>query len=83
MELLVELICRVHNGKYVPVNAPVADARPEILQYGASAFVHSVSEDLLSDLLGVFAAKDAYTIMTIASLRVMKPSIPSVRFPFC
>ena len=74
-----KVIGHIVDGKYVPVNAPVADARPEILQYGASAFVHSVSEDLLSDLLEVFAAKDAYTIMTIASLRVMKPSIPSGR----
>lgn len=74
-----KVIGHIADGKYVPVNAPVADARPEILQYGASAFVHSVSEDLLSDLLEVFAAKDAYTIMAIASLRVMKPSIPSGR----
>ena len=44
-----KVIGHIVDGKYVPVNAPVADARPEILQYGASAFVHSVSEDLLSD----------------------------------
>ena len=74
-----KVIGHIINGKYVPVNAPVADARPEMLQYGASAFVHSVSADLLSDLLETFAAKDAYTIMTIASLRVMRPSIPSGR----
>lgn len=74
-----KVIGHIINGKYVPVNAPVADARPEMLQYGASAFVHSVSADLLSDLLETFAAKDAYTIMTIASLRVMRPSIASGR----
>lgn len=74
-----KVIGHIVDGKYVPVNAPVADARPEMLQYGASAFVHSVSADLLSDLLETFAAKDAYTIMTIASLRVMRPSIPSGR----
>ncbi len=74
-----KVIGHIIDGKYVPVNAPVADARPEMLQYGASAFVHSVSADLLSDLLETFSAKDAYTIMTIASLRVMRPSIPSGR----
>ena len=57
----------------------MADAKPEMLQYGASAFVYSVSADLIEDLLDIFAAKDAYSIMTIASLRVMRPSISSNR----
>lgn len=74
-----KVIGHIVDGKYVPVNAPVADAKPEMLQYGASAFVYSVSADLIEDLLDIFAAKDAYSIMTIASLRVMRPSISSNR----
>ena len=65
-----KVIGHIVDGKYVPVNAPVADAKPEMLQYGASAFVYSVSADLIEDLLDIFAAKDAYSIMTIASLRL-------------
>lgn len=74
-----KVIGHIIGGKYVPVNAPVQDSRPEMLQYGASAFVHSVSADLLEDLQRIFALKDAYSIMAIASLRVMRPSIPSNR----
>ena len=46
-----KVIGHIVDGKYVPVNAPVADAKPEMLQYGASAFVYSVSADLIEDLL--------------------------------
>ncbi|MDD6450928.1 MAG: transposase [Lachnospiraceae bacterium] len=74
-----KVIGHIIDGKYVPINAPVADAKPAMLQYGAAAFVHSVSADLLEDLLAIFAAKDAYSIMAIASLRVIRPSIPSNR----
>ncbi len=62
-----KVIGHIVDGKYVPVNAPVADAKPEMLQYGASAFVYSVSADLIEDLLDIFAAKDAYSIMTTHS----------------
>ena len=45
-----KVIGHIVDGKYVPVNAPVADAKPEMLQYGASAFVYSVSADLIECL---------------------------------
>ena len=38
-----------------------------MLSYGASAFVKSVSDDLLNDLLEVYPIKEAYTIMAIAT----------------
>ena len=50
-----------------------------MLSYGASAFVKSVSEDLLDDLLEVYPIKEAYTIMAIATLRIIKPSIVNGR----
>ncbi len=50
-----------------------------MLSYGAAAFVHSVSEDLMSDLLDVYSPKDACMIMDIATLRIIKPDIASNR----
>ena len=53
---------------------------PADLSYGGSAFVHSVSADLLTDLEGSFNTADAMLIMTIASLRAIKPDIASNRY---
>ncbi len=50
-----------------------------MLSYGASAFVKSVTRDILDDLLEVYAIKDAYTIMAAATLRIIKPSIVNGR----
>ena len=46
-----------------------------MLSYGASALVKSVSADLLSDLLNIYPANEAYSIMSIATLRVIRPKI--------
>lgn len=50
-----------------------------MLSYGASALVKSVSKDLLSELLDVYPAGDAYAIMAIATLRVIKPGVTAGR----
>ena len=50
-----------------------------MLSYGASAFVKSVSRDLLDDLMDVYPIKEAYTIMAIVTLRIIKPSIVNGR----
>lgn len=50
-----------------------------MLSYGASAFVKSVTADLLPELLAVYPPQDAYAIMSVATLRVIKPSITSNR----
>ena len=46
-----------------------------MLSYGASALVKSVTEDILSDLLKVFPANEAYSIMSMATLKVIKSSV--------
>ena len=74
-----KVIGHIVDGRYIPEGEPLADAKPDQLSYGASAFAHSISGDLLHDLLDVYGAKDAYMIMAIASLRVIRPSIPSDR----
>lgn len=39
----------------------------------------SVTNDIFEDLLAVYAADEAYSIMAMASLKVLKPSIPLSR----
>ena len=46
---------------------------------GAAAFAKSVFSDILTDLLEVYPAKDACTVMAIATLRIIHPSITAER----
>lgn len=73
------VIGHIVNGQYVPLITNVVKAEPDMLSYGASAFVRSCSEDLLQDLYAVYSVTDAQRIMTLASLRVLKPKITSQR----
>ena len=74
-----KVIGHIIDGAYVPRTQSVSNAMPDMLSYGSAAFVRSVSSDLLSELLNVYDAKDAYCIMAIASLRVIKPEITASR----
>lgn len=74
-----KVIGHIVDGVYVPLGVAAVKAEPDMLSYGASAFVRSVSKDLFSELLGVYTPKDAYTIMAIASLRVIKPEVSAKR----
>ena len=65
--------------RFVPVQEATAAQGPEMLSYGASALVKSVTADILTDLLNVYPAQDAYAIMAIATLRVIRPAIASSR----
>ena len=72
-----KVIGHIINGAYVPLNA--VESAPDMLSYGAAAFVRSVTRDLFHELLQVYSAKDASMIMAIATLRVIRPSITSAR----
>lgn len=74
-----KVVGHIVDGVYVPKQQAVLDTAPDMLSYGAVAFVHSVSSDLMSELLEVYNAKDAYCIMAIATLRVIKPGITGMR----
>ena len=74
-----KVIGHIVDGVYVPLGVPSTKAEPDMLSYGACAFVRSVSRDLFAELLGVYTPKDAYTIMAIASLRVIKPEVSAKR----
>lgn len=73
------VVGHIVDGVYVPKQQPVSDAAPDMLSYGSAVFVRSVSSDLLSELLQVYDVKDAYCIMAIAALRVIRPEITSNR----
>ena len=72
-------IGHIIDGVYVPKKQVLSGIKPEMLSYGAVAFAHSVSADIISDLLQVFDAKDAYCIAAVATLRVIKPKITASR----
>lgn len=63
--------------EFVPLKEKISISEPQQLSYGSSALVKSVSSDILSDLFHVYSIDDAYKIITIATLRIIKPSLPS------
>ena len=76
-----KVIGHIIDFKYVPSESTTSSVSdlPDMLSYGSSALVKSVSQDLKEDLLAVFDPGDAFAIMAIASLRVIKPSISANR----
>ena len=71
------VIGHIADGRFVPNMEDTAANGPDMLSYGASALVKSVTADLFSELLAVYPSQDAYAIMSIATLRVIRPSISS------
>ena len=71
-----KVIGHIIDHKYVPIpeKNPGTD-EPDMLSYGASALVKSVTADLKEDLLAVYDASDVYAMMSLATLRVIKPAI--------
>jgi len=74
-----KVIGHIINGEYVP-KAEKTKTEPEELSYGACALIQKEAADIYKDLLSVYPAKDATTIMAIAMLRVIKPHIASNRY---
>ena len=70
-----KVIGHIINGKFVPlVKSQNSESTgiPDMLSYGSSALIKSVSEDLIEDLLKVYDPVKAYTIITITSLKVLR-----------
>ena len=76
-----KVIGHIIDMKYVPIgDAPAkADTAPDMLSYGASALVKSVTQDLKDDLLAVYDPSDAFAMMSLATLKVIKPAITASR----
>lgn len=76
-----KVIGHIIDHKYVPLPEPEAkDAiEPDMLSYGASALVKTVTKDLKEDLFAVYDPSDVYTMMSLATLKVIKPAITAHR----
>ena len=76
-----KVIGHIVDHKFVPIpdTSKHKPDEPDMLSYGASALVRSVTDDLFHDLLEVYDASDVYTIMSMATLKVIKPSITANR----
>lgn len=73
------VIGHIINGEYVPIEKETAEEGPDMLSYGPAALFHSLSGDILSDLLHVYPANDAYGIIAMACLRAIRPGIACSR----
>lgn len=71
------VIGHICNGVFVPVDSipKTASQGPEDLSFGSAAFVYSETRDLFEDLLAVYPPQDAYAIICMAMIRVMKPDV--------
>ena len=65
--------------KFVPLRDKAAMHGPTMLSYGAASLVNSLSDDLLSDLLKVYPPNEAFSIMALASIKVIKPGVSGNR----
>lgn len=76
-----KVVGHIIDHKFVAVDSSlsIAPAVPDMLSYGASALVRSVSKDLKEDLLAAYDPSDAFAIMAVATLRVIKPSVTANR----
>lgn len=61
------MIGHIIGHQFVPVKGHVASNGPDMLSYGASALVKSVTQDLVTDLLAVYPAENVYSIMAMAT----------------
>jgi hypothetical protein len=73
------VIGHIIENKFVPKGKKTADSGPRMLSYGSAALVRSVTRDIFSDLLDIYPPNDAFKIMSIATLRVIRPSITARR----
>lgn len=76
-----KVIGHIIDMKYVPIHDEETKSctEPDMLSYGASALVKSVTKDLKEDLLAVYDPSDAYAMMSLATLKVIKPAITASR----
>ena len=78
-----KVIGHIINGKYVPLaeskTLESSSSKPDMLSYGSSSLIKSVSDDLLDDLLKVYDPVKAFTIIAIASLKVLRPGTTARR----
>lgn len=74
-----KVLGHIIDNQFVPIKGLDSVSKPDMLSYGSSALVKSVTRDLFTDLLAVYPAEEVYAIMAMATLKVIKPSIAANR----
>lgn len=75
-----KVVGHIINYKFVPIESTdKTTVEPKMLSYGSVALAKSVSEDITDDLLQIFDAKIAFSIMALAIIRVIRPATPLSR----
>jgi hypothetical protein len=70
-------IGHIVDGKFVELDKyKVQDRRIEYKDFADVKLIHNLSSSLLDEALEVYEARDAFTIYTIAILKVIYPGIP-------
>ena len=68
-----KVIGHIIDFKFIPKVDNQQYSEPTCLQYGAVKLAKNFSDDIYSDLLSIYPAKDATTIMAIATLNFIYP----------
>jgi len=68
-----KVIGHIIDNQFVPLQKTTAASGPDMLSYGTSALAKSVSGDLFADLLKVYPVNEVYSIMAMATLKVIRP----------
>lgn len=74
-----EVIGYIIDYKFVPLQPKTSEDGPQMLSYGGASLAHSVCQDLVKDLLAVYPPDDAYSIISVAILKVLRPRVSSSR----
>ena len=74
-----EVVGYIIDYKFVPLQSPISADGPQMLSYGGAALAHSVCGDLVTDLLAVYPPNDAYSIISIALMKVLRPHVSASR----
>ncbi len=75
------VIGHITDNKFVPSQpkASTKEVIPFALSYGMFTLAYNLSEDIREDLLKVYSPEDAFRILTVAILQVVRPSVTAKR----
>ena len=73
------VIGHIIDNRFVPLNEGLK-RKAQYLSYGSAALVNSEVDDIKSDLLSIFSPSDAFDILVMAMLRVLRPRITAKRY---
>lgn len=74
-----KVVGHIENGMFIPLKAAMAN-EPSFLSYGSSALAKDCSDGIYEDLVGIYPLDAARSIMAMAALKVIKPSIKCSRY---